>query len=700
MRGGWVERGTVLIRLTRPHFAFYRGYLDNVDLRTLAGLYLENVAETGDEETDLRIVRSSVKWIREQLVVAARRARISKAARLLKIKPESLRLTHTDVPTLEEFREERDPHEMYSEEDLLAFFQEEYGATERQTRLAERNDRLRRQQRTALAQLEELADADPKLADRVDGWLDPMLAKRLHDAGIHTLAELIAKIHAHGYRWYSKVPRVGEKAAVQIVRWLTTPAVSDALGVTLHVRGMTRRRDLPAVVPALNPPRTDIVPLEEFLLPAELDGSNGTNRGERSLLAAADDLKAVKAWLSLAKPGSHTYRSYRKEAERFLLWCIMEKRKPLSSVTIEDCRDYRDFLWYLGSTVEVPLLSPARLPAGDHEADPRASATYKKPPMMTVFETEYWHTRFTLPQQRWIGPHSAPRWSELWRPFEGRLSPSSQSLALVVVKAMMQWLTDQHYLHGNPMKAVKPLTAMAEDLDPSRALSKAEWAAVKTYLATLKRENDTEPDDRKVNDTYVRLRFILALAYSTGMRLSELTSLRKKHVGSFVRLEDGVTCWMANVVGKGQKKRTVQLNRAIMDELNAYFVRRGHRSFLGAPGETPIVAALPTYKNKTPEPGTADDPLTDQRLYKVLKRFFAQAADHIRESNREMAEKVQRASTHWLRHTYATHALEAGMSLEVVRDLLGHASIDTTSIYVNAERDRSSKEAEEMGPAL
>lgn len=80
-----------------------------------------------------------------------------------------------------------------------------------------------------------------------------MLATRLQDAGIHTLAKLIAKIHAHGYRWYSKVPRVGEKAAVQIVRWLTTPAVADALDVTLHVRGVTKRRDLPAVVPALNP---------------------------------------------------------------------------------------------------------------------------------------------------------------------------------------------------------------------------------------------------------------------------------------------------------------------------------------------------------------------------------------------------------------------------------------------------------------
>lgn len=54
----------------------------------------------------------------------------------------------------------------------------------------------------------------------------------------------------------------------------------------------------------------------------------------------------------------------------------MEKGKALSSLTTEDCRDYRDFLWYLGSTIEVPLLSPPPLlSSGDDSIDPRASAT-------------------------------------------------------------------------------------------------------------------------------------------------------------------------------------------------------------------------------------------------------------------------------------------------------------------------------------
>lgn len=703
MRRGWVERGTVLIRLTRPHFAFYRGYLDNLELRALANAYLENVAEDGDEETDLRVIRSSTKWIRDQLVVLARRAQLRKNARLIQIKPERLRLEHkANVPTLEDFREEADPFEMFSEEDLLEMFRDKYGPTERQSRLAVRNDRLRRQQRAALLQLEELAGADPKLADRVDGWLDPAIATRLRDARIHTIADLIAKIHSHGYRWYTKVPRVGEKAAIQILRWLTTESVSDALGVTIHMRGLVKQRDLPAKVPALYPPRTDIVPLERLLIPAELDGSNGSNRGERTLLNANRDIDAITEWLKTTK-GGHTYRSYQKEAERFVLWCIVEKQKPLSSLTVDDCIDYRDFLWYLGSTVERNLLPDDAIPLGadTDAADPRASATYRPPPTITVFETDYWHTRFRLPQERWIGPHSTPRWSPLWKPFEGRLSPSSQALALTILKAMMRFLQQFHYLHGNPMEAVKPLAVMAERIDTSRAFSRAEWDAVASHLKTLKRETDSTPEECQANDRYHRLRFILSLAYSTGLRLSELTGLRKESISSFVQIDSGKTNWVAKVVGKGSKERTVDLPSGIMREMDIYFIRRGHQRFATAPKEVPVIASLPKYdKDGIPIAGSLDDALSDRRLYKILKRFFAEVADSLRSESPDMADRLAQASTHWLRHTYATHAIENGFSVDILRKMLGHVSISTTSIYLTAERDRSAKEAEEKGPVL
>jgi hypothetical protein len=215
MRGGWVERGTVLIRLSRPHFAFYRGYLDGLDVGALARRYLENAAGVENATEDLRIAHSAVKWIRDQLLVAARRAACPSTERLLKIAPGKLHVVYADnVPTLEQFREERDPYEMYSEEDLIALFQDEYGSgSPRATRLAERNNRLRSKQLSALWQLEELVGADPKLTDGVDGWLDPVIARRLKDASIVTLHDLVQAINGFGFRWYTKVPKIGIKAA-------------------------------------------------------------------------------------------------------------------------------------------------------------------------------------------------------------------------------------------------------------------------------------------------------------------------------------------------------------------------------------------------------------------------------------------------------------------------------------------------------
>src|SRR5207244_2264007 len=83
---------------------------------------------------------------------------------------------------------------------------------------------------------------------------------------------------------------------------------------------------------------------------------------------------------------SHTQRAYRKEAERFLLWAILTKHKPLSSMTHEDCVEYREFL-----------------------ADPQ-------------------------PRSQWCGARSRERWSPLWRPFEGPLSASAQRHAITILQ--------------------------------------------------------------------------------------------------------------------------------------------------------------------------------------------------------------------------------------------------------------------------
>jgi len=80
-----------------------------------------------------------------------------------------------------------------------------------------------------------------------------------------------------------------------------------------------------------------------------------------------------------------------------------------------------------------------------------------------------------------------------------------------------------------------------------------------------------------------------------------------------------------------------------------------------------------------------------------MKRFFALVADVVQEQNPAAAEKLRRASPHWLRHAHATRALECGVDLATVRDNLRHASLSTTSIYLHTDKD---KRARQLGEAF
>ncbi len=104
-----------------------------------------------------------------------------------------------------------------------------------------------------------------------------------------------------------------------------------------------RRSDLqPAQLAKVVARVTAIGPFENFLLQAELDGSEGRFRAplHQCLLEAKNDYEAIAAWLASKHDPNGTgktaiHRAYRKEAERLLLWAILEHGKPLSSLTVE-----------------------------------------------------------------------------------------------------------------------------------------------------------------------------------------------------------------------------------------------------------------------------------------------------------------------------------------------------------------------------
>jgi hypothetical protein len=89
----------------------------------------------------------------------------------------------------------------------------------------------------------------------------------------------------------------------------------------------------------------NIVPWERIVVPSDVAGPRGSFRAPRATctLSANNDYDAVHAWLALHESAA-TQRAYRKEAERLILWAIVERGKALSSLTTEDAVAYRAFL--------------------------------------------------------------------------------------------------------------------------------------------------------------------------------------------------------------------------------------------------------------------------------------------------------------------------------------------------------------------
>jgi integrase/recombinase XerC len=147
--------------------------------------------------------------------------------------------------------------------------------------------------------------------------------------------------------------------------------------------------------------------------------------------------------------------------------------------------------------------------------------------------------------------------------------------------------------------------------------------------------------------TACRDRLVMELLYGAGLRVSELSEL---NYGA-IDLQAGV----ARVVGKGQKERLCPLGKiatALVIKFRDEFAREvGH--------ESPVVVTAKQTR------------LPVRQIQLLLKRYLA------------LAELPMDLSPHKLRHSYATHLLNAGADLRLVQELLGHAQLATTQVYTH-----------------
>ncbi|HEX5337910.1 MAG TPA: site-specific tyrosine recombinase XerD [Gallionella sp.] len=153
----------------------------------------------------------------------------------------------------------------------------------------------------------------------------------------------------------------------------------------------------------------------------------------------------------------------------------------------------------------------------------------------------------------------------------------------------------------------------------------------------------------------LRDRTMLEVLYATGLRVSELVTLRIAQVS----MDTGV----ARVMGKGSKERLVPLGEEAQDWLRRYLVD-GRAVLLGGQVSDALFVTA------------RGEGMTRQMFWYLIKK-------HAKYGGLDKP-----LSPHTLRHAFATHLLNHGADLRVVQMLLGHADISTTQIYTHVARER------------
>ncbi len=375
-------------------------------------------------------------------------------------------------------------------------------------------------------------------------------------------------------------------------------------------------------------------------LPETLNGCHGINRAlNKPAIKARTDLEAIQCWLAEYSNKPTTYKNYRIDAERLLLWAIVERGKPLSGLESDDLLAYSNFL-----------------------DDPK-------------------------PVEKWCSSktQSKNRWEQGWKPFRGPLSLTAKLTCFANLTSLFNYLVEMDYLSRNPFKSIRRQIKQERDLIErtwqvqGRILGMDEWEAIQSEIEVLP-ENDAIEKIEKI-----RLKFLIGLLFFAGLRVDELTH---HAMGDFKKIHDyraQKDRWWLYIKGKGDKHRKIPVNQSLLSILLEYRKGLGLSDYPEKNENEPLVRSIRATKS-----------ISARRVNQLLKGLGIRAARKFEKYEPEKAQKLQKISAHWFRHLSFSMQDLVNIRKQHIKENAGHASERTTDIYVHAVDNLRHEEMEKL----
>lgn len=573
-------------------------------------------------------------------------------------------------PSLEQFAARFDS-DMYSERELQELYEDEYGPALQHDHQPE-GPGIGYGIKAKLNAINWLASRiakTPNPFDPIEHWLDLGLAMKLRAHGIITLENLTSWVNLQGRTFYHRLRGFGVTRARRLVLWLMDN--EDFIGVRLNRRIRFQQvnpdlaidsKDL-AIIEDVTPITVyeyRIVPYERFAWPTHLQGQDGTFRNRQpNTLGATNDKMAVDLWFANLKEKASpaTVKSYLRAVELLLLWALVEKRTPLSSLVTSHFHDFREFLRH--------------------------------------------------PPPHWCCKMPTVRSSPDWTPLRGAMKEDNIQHTFSAIASLFSSLASSGYLVANAISSARTSLKRDQRMDVMRSFSEQDLEAIKRTM-----------DDIEDGPNKRRLRAIILLLQTGGFRRGEAINLRYRNLDLLRQDNRTTNVWVATFNGKGGKQRKVPIKPETYEALQAHYQDRVQLTstisekivngkavavpgplakYKGLPFEdTPLLSILndkfadgrestlgETSGNARVRENV-DGALSYGRIHSILKDFMHKVSQ--RDDLVSGHANFLKASAHWMRHTFGIQAVIASKGdLPAIQQILGHADLTTTGIYMKAD---------------